>query len=261
MRLITNTYIVMAFDSDSEFADESYEIEYDKHKLKLKTKQGIVHNLITQCLSRRNDLRNRYTTILSFLGELSWLYKMKINLLQLKSSIQAPTEIGAWVNKTRYNREKRTTLMDIQVAKNDYQKLALGLYREAISANSFFYGYFCYCKIIMMLNARQSDFANWVNTNINNLVGNDSKFILNDLRENKKVNDIGKYLYHEGRCALAHADVNKKDPDKPILKPFDYEDMKRVMKEHYLVKELAEIFINEDLKVLSWKEALAIWKD
>lgn len=260
MSLITNVFIVMAFDSNHEFADEQYEIEYDKHKLKLKAKQGIVHNLITQCLSRRNDQRKAYTAILSFLGELSWLYKMKINLLGLSASIQAPTEVGSWIDQTSYKRTGKTVLMNLQVTENDIQKLALGIYREALSSNSFFYSYFCYCKIIEILNPGRKKFSTWIIQNLSTIEESDSKFVLNDLSENKKVGNIGEYIYKQGRCAIAHADVSKQSNDEPILKPFDYEDTARVMKEMCLVKELAEIFIYKDLRVPTRKEAIEMWK-
>lgn len=260
MRLITNMFIIMAFDSNHEFADEHYEIEYDNHKLELKAQHSLVHNLVTECLTRRKDQKDAYTAMFSFLGELSWLYKMKINLLGLSANIHAPNKTGYWIDKTLYKRENKTILIDFQITKSDIQKLALGIYREGISANSVFYSYFCYCRTIMILNTHRKDFANWVNNNLVHLKQGDGKYIADDLSKNQNIDDIGLYLYEKGRCALAHADVNVNNPDKPILKPFDYEDMVRVMKELALVKELAEIFIHKDLKVLTWKEAVEEWK-
>jgi len=259
MSIITNMFIIMAFDSDHEFADECYEIKYDKHLLELKAQRGLFHNLITECLSKHEDQRSAYNAMFSFLGELSWLYKMKINLLRLSASIHAPKKTGFCINKTSYSRENRTILINFQISENDTQKLALGIYREGISANSAFYSYFCYCKIIMILNPHRKDFANWVNGNLVCLKTRDAKYIADDLNRNKNVPDTGLYLYDKGRCALAHADVTVKNPDKPILKPFDYEDMIRVLKELALVKELAEIFIHKDLKVPTWRETVDEW--
>jgi len=127
--------------------------------------------------------------------------------------------------------------------------LALGLFREGMSVNSAPFAFLSYFKILNIKHAGGSAQKNWINQNIQHLWYSPAVDRLNDLK--KTVSDIGKYLYEEGRCAVAHANGS------PIVNPDDYADKRRMENDLPLMKELAALFIERELGVLSessyWK--------
>jgi hypothetical protein len=56
------------------------------------------------------------------------------------------------------------------------------------------------------------------------------------------INDVGEYLYGQGRCAVAHANNTTVDPD-------DYADRRRLSADLPLVKEVAALFIEKELGI------------
>ena len=64
------------------------------------------------------------------------------------------------------------------------------------------------------------------------------------LRELSQKPDIGAYLYHQGRCAVAHAF------DQDVVDPDSYTDTERLFADLSLMRELAEICIEKEFGVL-----------
>jgi hypothetical protein len=57
--------------------------------------------------------------------------------------------------------------------------------------------------------------------------------------------DLGAYLYHQGRCAVAHANGT------PLVNPDNYSDKRRLELDLSLMKEVAGLFIEQELGILS----------
>lgn len=126
---------------------------------------------------------------------------------------------------------------------DDDADLALGLFREGMSVNSSPFAFLSYFKILNIKHGGGSAQKNWINQNLQHLWYSPAVDRLNEL--NGTVSDIGKYLYEEGRCAVAHAHGN------PIVNPDNYADKRRMESDLPLMKELAALFIERELGVLS----------
>jgi hypothetical protein len=121
--------------------------------------------------------------------------------------------------------------------------LALGLFREGMSVNSNPFAFLSYFKILNIKHAAGSGQKDWINQNIQHLWYSPAIERLEELEQS--TTDIGKYLYEEGRCAVAHAYGN------PLVNPDSYADKRRLESDLKLMKELAALFIEKELGVLS----------
>ncbi|MCG9745977.1 methylamine utilization protein MauJ [Shewanella sp. Isolate8] len=127
--------------------------------------------------------------------------------------------------------------------------LALGLFREGMSVNSVPFAFLSFFKVLNIKYGAGAGQKDWINNNLEHLLYSPAVDRLNELRQVE--NDIGKYLYEEGRCAVAHAHGN------PLVNPDNYSDKRRMESDLKLMKELAALFIEKELGVLSdssfWK--------
>jgi hypothetical protein len=122
-------------------------------------------------------------------------------------------------------------------------KLALALYREAISVNMVAYRFLGFFKIINILRKSGSDQKRWINQTLPTIGDRDAKQRLVQLRDSHS--DIGDYLYVSGRCAIAHAF------NTPLVNPDNPEDLQRLRADLPLMKALAEYGIEHELGVKS----------
>lgn len=121
--------------------------------------------------------------------------------------------------------------------------LALGLYREGMSVNSSPFAFLSYFKVLNIYHGGGAGQKNWINGNLQHIR---NKPAVDHLTVLQKIEaDIGKYLYEEGRCAVAHAHGD------PLVNPDSYADRRRMQNDLWLMKELAELFIERELGVLS----------
>lgn len=127
--------------------------------------------------------------------------------------------------------------------------LALGLFREGMSVNSTPFAFLSFFKILNIKHGGGPAQKNWINQNIQHLWYSPAVDRLKELRQ--AVPDIGKYLYEEGRCAVAHAHGDI------LVNPDNYTDKRRMESDLKLIKELAALFIERELGVLTdssfWK--------
>lgn len=134
-------------------------------------------------------------------------------------------------------------------AETEEADLALGLFREGMSVNSVPFAFLSFFKVLNIKYGAGASQKDWINNNLEYLWYSPAVDRLNELRQVE--NDIGKYLYEEGRCAVAHAHGNT------LVNPDNYSDKRRMESDLKLMKELAALFIEKELDVLSdssfWK--------
>lgn len=119
---------------------------------------------------------------------------------------------------------------------------ALAVYREGLSINSDPFAFLSHFKVLNILHGAGPEQKAWINANILHVQGYSASERLVALRGTP---DIGAYLYHQGRCAVAHAfDANVVDPD-------NYVETERLSADLPLIQELAEICIEREFGVLS----------
>lgn len=121
--------------------------------------------------------------------------------------------------------------------------LALGLFREGMSVNSTPFAFLSYFKVLNILHDRGPDQTVWINNNLDQISHQPALDRLTELRSTEA--DIGKYLFKEGRCAVAHAHGS------PLVNPDNYADKRRMEEDLKLVKELAALCIEKEFGVLS----------
>lgn len=118
----------------------------------------------------------------------------------------------------------------LPIPKSNKAELALGVFREAMSLNSVPYSFLGYFKVINICFESGPEQRAWINQNLADIKYDPELKRLKYLQNHEK--DIGAYLYHQGRCAVAHAF------DKHIANPDSYIDKRRLENDIQLMKVL-----------------------
>jgi hypothetical protein len=114
--------------------------------------------------------------------------------------------------------------------------LALALYREGKNAESIFYEYLSYWKILEVTFPKKDDRWDWINRNVAHT--SEAQRVAEIAASNPS---IAEYLDYSGRCAIAHVF------HKPVIDPDDREDNIRISKDVRLVEQIARMAIREGL--------------
>jgi hypothetical protein len=130
------------------------------------------------------------------------------------------------------------------------QRLALALYREALSVNSVAYGFLSFAKIVNVLHGSGRLQIEWINRTLPLLTEHRARERLAELQNTEP--DVGAYLYGSGRCAIAHAFA------EPIVDPEDPADAKRLYADLPVIRALAEWIIERELGI---KSAMTVWRE
>jgi hypothetical protein len=134
-------------------------------------------------------------------------------------------------------------LLYLPQPRTEKAKLVLGLFREGMSVNSIPFAFLSYFKILNVLSASGNDQKAWINSNLQHLWYQPAIDRLNQVRAS--TNDVGAYLYHQGRCAVAHAF------DSDVVNPDRYDDKKRLELDLPLMKDVAALCVEREFGVLS----------
>jgi len=130
--------------------------------------------------------------------------------------------------------------------KNPKAKLALALYREGLTVNSNPFQFLSFFKVLNIL------WKDKYKNNKNELIEGIRSYLdkstdpvaIKRIEEiGKQETDIAKYLYESGRCAIAHA------YSEPIVDPDDVQHLRRLSKDIYIIKNIAELLIENELNV------------
>jgi hypothetical protein len=127
--------------------------------------------------------------------------------------------------------------------------LALGLFREGMSVNSTPFAFLSFFKILNIHHGGGMGQKNWINDNLHRILHSQALDRLSEIQRSES--DVGRYLYEEGRCAVAHAHGT------PLVNPDSYVDRRRMEDDLTLMKEIAALFIESELGILS---ASSYWR-
>lgn len=117
---------------------------------------------------------------------------------------------------------------------------ALAVFREALSLVNPSYQFLGLFKVLNIRFSSGKNQKDWINQNLSGLKDSRS---LERLQQLIHEADVGAYLYHQGRCAVAHAF----DPD--VVDPDTSEDVRRIECDMPLMRELAELLISKEFGV------------
>ena len=118
-------------------------------------------------------------------------------------------------------------------------QLGLALYREGLNANSIPYKFLCLYKVINILGGNEVKQVAWINARLASLSDPEALRRANELRGER--GNIGKYLYLDCRCAVAHAKT------RPLVNPEDPRDLRRLRSDLPLMTALAEHAIEHEI--------------
>lgn len=124
--------------------------------------------------------------------------------------------------------------------------LALALFREARNARSIPFTFLGYFKILNIFwkdkwANRANPIVEGIRESLPAIQGDRAKVRLNKLRRSES--DIALYLYHSGRCAIAHANM------EPVVDPDAATDTARLTEDLCIVKAIAERLIETQFNV------------
>lgn len=112
-----------------------------------------------------------------------------------------------------------------------------------MSINSDPFAFLSYFKILNIAYPNGQGQMDWINNNLAGVWYGPAVDRVNELRSS--IADIGNYLYVQGRCAVAHANGT------PLVNPDNYADKRRLFRDLPLMKEVAALFIERELGVLT----------
>ncbi len=176
-----------------------------------------------------------------FLSALSWAEEEGISeLFAVGFSGKKPMRVGK--SNTRFIAQNFKA--DYLPEPKDVKSLrALAIFREALSINSSAYAFLGFFKVLNILFDSGAEQKSWINRNISAIKEYRASKRIEVLK--KSQDDLGKYLYVQGRCAIAHAfNEPAVDPDIPS-------EVQRLSEDLPVIKELAMIAIETELGIIS----------
>jgi hypothetical protein len=198
-----------------------------------KNNSASVHILV-----QSNDQLQEMTTINRFLSIVSWSYKDSLQNHYGWSGNPVPVPVPA---RNFVRSINRSFLIQWNPLPEPKQRLAVALYREAISVNSLPYQFLGFFKIINILHKRGPAQVEWIRATLPKL--SDSKASARIKALSLSQTDIAQYLYESGRCAVAHAFAD------PLVDPDDLVHLRRLSEDLGVARALAEYLIANELHV------------
>lgn len=243
-------WVTLCFDSDENFVHPRYEIEYDGHTIEIiRGDHEKAHNMCTQV--GQDDYNVALEFMCRCLSEISWLYNTRMEFL---TSGGGGHKIPVNVQGRFYRILNAIDLTDYkQIAFNKKQKLALGIYREAVNSKSIFYRYLSFSRIINIMHKSGWQQKEWINTNLSKI--KQAEKIVDSLHA-VGIENIGKHIYESGRCAIAHATYSSGD----VADSDSMGDRNRLDREMNLIQELAQIYIKDVLYLRDMKYWYYEWR-
>lgn len=243
-------WVVVNFETRGVWVSEDTDILYKGYKLIAmpaeQDKLPAVAMVLNQSVEGDPELtrENAQMLLCNFLSAHSWHSGHMVNINGFSGggypSRYAPSK------NVPYTQAERVHFFDeIPEVYEEKETLALALMREAKAINNPAFQFLSYSKILNINHSRGEKQKKWINNNLEDL----KHGALKRAQELQKDSiDIGDYLYHSGRCAVAHANIA---PDQPIINPDDYRDYKRLSQDMPLIAALAERYIERVIGVKS----------
>ena len=185
-----------------------------------------------------------FDTISRFLTAMSWWYRRPARA-RLRIECTAPMR-GGKVGLGPPLLKDFQLPEDIPSPSDQKARIALALYREALSVENVPYEFLGYFKIINVVLAAGKDQITWINNTIPHITGQRALTRISALANSQS--DIGEYLYVSGRCAVAHASTT------PVVDPDNPADLSRLSADMPVARALAEYLIENEFGI-KWRRS------
>jgi len=178
------------------------------------------------------------TTVNRFLSLVSWGDKQSLHNHYGWSGNPVPCAVPKTNLARSINRDFLTRWKPLDDPK---QRLAVALYREAMSIDSIPYKVLGFFKIINILYKNGPNQKAWIKATLPRL----TEHYLQDrlLALSNAEPDVAAYLYESGRCAVAHAFSD------PLVDPDDLTHLRRLSADLEVIQALAEYLVKHELNV------------
>jgi len=184
-----------------------------------------------------NDDLDEMTMANRFLSIVSWAYKESLQNDYGWSGSPMPRAVSKMNLARSINRDFLNRWNPLDDPK---QRLAVALYREAMSVNSIPYKVLGFFKIINILYKNGPAQIAWIKETLPKLT---EKHLQDRILAPSNAEDVAKYLYVSCRCAVAHASSD------PLIDPDDLTHLRRLSADVHTVQALAEHLIKHELNV------------
>jgi len=229
---------------EAAWPEKETKIKFGGHELLLmpltKTTEASIH-INLKGISEIEAL----TLINRFLSILSWCDDVPMENLYGWSGSPKPVAIPRDTSRT-----SGTCIGDYpfyrELEQDSKVRLALALYREALTVNSVPFSFLSYFKILNIFwKDRYEKGSNELIEGIRKMLSglNDKEAVERIKQLTGSRSDIPNYLYDSGRCAIAHA------YSVPLVDPDDVADLRRLSQDIWVIKAIAEKLIESELKV------------
>lgn len=241
-------WLVVAFESDSRDPRPQLETEYDGLKIHIQPHMDEYCDVMSTFVRPAEDHQQVRLRLNRFLSAMAW---KDGNAFITRGSIAGGARANE-ADKPRFNYGEKRHLpggvisqFDFEhlvVPVNDRQRLGLALFREGLNSDNEFYRFLSFYKIVNILHSDPKDQMRWIEANLGNL-----RFDAAERAQQlqAKTAEVGKYLYVQGRTAIAHAF------GKPIRDPDLPGDRIEIRTDGKLMRGLAALLIESELGVPS----------
>jgi hypothetical protein len=239
-------WVVIGVETGVFWPTKETTVEFDGHQITLRPEtKELAPSVIMQCMGL--TMNEGIHLLRRFLSSLSWVHGAPIREIGSGGGSH-PYGIGKGAGARLINPNFHADYLP--APKDPKAKLALALYREALSVNSVAYQFLGFAKVLNILYEKGKDQKEWINKNVDQITDNRAKERLTELRQQGV--DVGEYLYTSGRCAIAHAYAT------PVVDPEDPEENRRLHRDLSLIQALAEDLIERELGI---KSAQTVWRE
>lgn len=238
-------------NSQIEIPFEDYTVVLQPHRKDLQDEDELAAT-VSVFDPNGNSFEVGGTVASRFLSRLAW--SQNGGVVELfpagSNSPGRPGRLGQGANpRSGWTQVEPWDFIYLPAARGQEADLALGLFREGMSVNSIPFAFLSYFKVLNIHHSGGLGQIAWINKNLHHIWYQPALDRLAQVRHIEP--DVGKYLYKLGRNAVAHAH------GAPLVNPDSYADRRRMADDLRLMKELAALFIEKELGVLSnssyWK--------
>lgn len=235
-------WMIVTVETELEWPAEETSVPFTGHTLILRPPDGDSAPDVRLQYGHPQSELEAFDTICRFLTALSWWHRCPARA-RLRIGCTAPMRGGKGGHGPPL-RTKYQLPQSIPSPSDQKARIALALYREAISVENTPYEFLGYLKIINVCYPSSRDQVTWINNTLPQLTDNRARDRVSELSTLQ--DDIGDYLYYSGRCAVAHACTN------PVVDPDNPDDVFRLSADMPVARALAEYLIENELGI-AWK--------
>lgn len=179
------------------------------------------------------DLINR------FLSALAWSHSAGVQqVFAVGSNTDEPIRVGK-SDRFRFTAEPWQQLYLPQPS-DERALRTLAVFREALSVNSIPYKFLGLFKVLNIRYSSGDAQKRWINDNRDRITEPRAKERLDTLLS---IADLGAYLYHQGRCAVAHAFTDD------VVDPDVSKELRQLEDDVPLIKAFAELIISSEFGI------------